>query len=181
MDWPVLVSLIGPTITTVAVGLSTFILNRKIEQYKAQQSKELLEAQNAFALGATSHMAAVVFDKHIMFCEAYVRETSKALNALIQEGRAEEALDARRFSRIRQKWALWLTQEMESRLDEFELRIALMGGPAQVFDSNGAPVSNERSIKSVIVSLRDTLRTEELTALRNELVMRSSRNPSNLA
>jgi len=179
MDWPAaIVSLVGSTIPAAAVGISTFLITRSIERYKAQQGKELLQTQNAFSVGATSHMATVAFDKHIGFCEEYVEEMYKALHALIQDGRTEEPLDRRRFSRIRQKWALWLTHEMENELDRFERKITqIVGGPAQDVDANGAPMSNERSIARNIADLRRVLRIEELTALRNELVIRSSRNP----
>jgi hypothetical protein len=172
MDWPtVVVSLIGSAIVGPAsVGLSKFLGDRSIERQKAQQNREL-------SVGATSHMATVAFDKHIGFCEEYVEEMYKALHTLIQDGRTEEPLDARRFSRIRQKWALWLTHEIENKLDQFELQITqIVGGAAQDVDANG-PVSNERSLTRNIAYLREVLRTEELTALRNELVIRSSRKP----
>ena len=119
-------------------------------------------------------MATVAFDKHIGFCEAYIKEISKALYALIQHGGKQEPLDASRFFKIRQKWALWLTQEMENELDHFERRIVLIGGVAQVFGADGAPASNESSIRTIVSYLRKVLRTEELTALRDELVIRSS-------
>jgi hypothetical protein len=178
MDWStVVVSLVGSAIVgPVSVGLSKFLSDRSIERQKAQQSRELQETQNAFYVGATSHMATVAFDKHIGFCEEYVQEMSKALHTLLQGGKMEKPLDARRFSRIRQKWALWLTHEIENELDQFESKITQIGGAAQVFDAHGAPVSNEGSIKTVIAYLREVLRTEELTALRYELVIRSSRN-----
>jgi hypothetical protein len=182
MDWPtVVVSLIGSAIVGPAsVGLSKFLGDRSIERQKAQQSRELLETQNAFSVGATSHMATVAFDKHIGFCEEYVEEMYKALHTLIQDGKTEEAPDARRFSRIRQKWALWLTHDIENKLDQFELQITqIIGGAAQDVDANG-PVSNERSIARNIAYLREVLRTEELTALRNEMVIRSSRKPSHV-
>jgi len=179
MDWPtVVVSLVGSAVVGPAsVGLSKFLSDRSIERQKSQQSRELLETQNAFSVGATSHMATVAFDKHIGFCEEYVKEMSEALNALVNDGRTEEPLDARRFSRVRQKWALWLTHEMENELDQFEHKITMIGGVAQVFEATGAPASNESSVKKVIAYLREVLRTEELTALRNELVIRSSRSP----
>ena len=183
MDWPtIVVSLIGSAIVGPAsVGLSKFLSDRSIERKKAQESRELLETQNAFSVGATSHMATVAFDKHIGFCEEYVEEMYKALHTLIQAGRTEQPLDPRRFSRIRQKWALWLTHEIENKLDQFELKITrIVDGPAQDVDANGAPVSNERSITRNIADLREVLHTEELTALRNELVIRSSGKPRNV-
>jgi hypothetical protein len=162
MDWPaVIASFVGSAIAVpAAAGLSSFLSNRSIERQKAQQSKELLETQNAFSMGATSHMATVAFDKHIGFCEEYVEEMSKALDALIRDG-IEGPLSARKFFQIRQKWALWLTQEIETELDLFERAITQIGGAAQVLDANGSPVSNESSIKTVIAYLRGVLRTEE--------------------
>jgi len=73
----------------------------------------------------------------------------------------------------RQKWALWLTQEMETELDRFEReKLPLMGGPAQSVENDG-PASNQSSIGMVITKLRDALRIEKLTTLRNDLVDRS--------
>lgn len=182
MDWPTfLSSLAGSAIpVTIAAWLLKSLSDRSIERQKAQQSRELLETQNAFAVGATSHMATVAFDKHIGFCEEYVEEMYKALYTLIQNGSTEEPLDPRRFSRIRQKWALWLTHEIETNLDQFEITVTqIIGGAAQDVDANG-PVSNERSVTRNIAYLREVLHTEELTALRNELVIRSSGKPRNV-
>jgi hypothetical protein len=83
MDWQTfLSSLAGSAIpVTIAAWLLNSLSNRSIERQKAQQSRELLEMQNAFAVGATSHMATVAFDKHIGFCEEYVEEMYKALYA----------------------------------------------------------------------------------------------------
>jgi hypothetical protein len=167
MDWlTVVASFVGSAIAGPAVvGIMKFLTDRSIERQKAAQSRELLESQNAFSVGATSHMATVAFDKHVGFCEEYVEGVYKVLNTLIQDGATE-------------KWALWLTYEIEVKLDQFERRIAqIIGGAAQDVDADGAPVSNERSVAKSIADLREILHTEELTALRNELVMRSSKEP----
>lgn len=128
-------------------------------------------------MGANSHMATVAFNNYIGFCEDYVKELHKALHA-IEGGRTEEPLDPRRFSRIREKWALWLTHEMENELDQFERKFAT--DEWWVFDAKGALVSNENIVKEMIAGLRGALHTEELTALRGELVMRSSIKPRHL-
>jgi hypothetical protein len=124
--------------------------DRRIEQQKSQHSKELLAAQNVFSVGVTSPMATVAFDKHVEFCEEYVKEMSEALHALIQNGKPEEMLDTRRLSIIREKWALWLTHEIENTLDEVERRIRLVGGPAQVLEPDGTPASNAGALASII-------------------------------
>lgn len=132
--------------------------------------------QNTFSTGATSHMATVAFDKHICFCEAYGKEVSKALQSLAQET-SQEPFDVGRLSRIRQDWALWLTNEIDNWLERYERRIAQLGGEAPSVDADGNRVWNDSSIKTAIAFLRGILRTEELTALRNELVTRSSSGP----
>ncbi len=179
MDWStVVVSLGGSAIAgSASAALFKFLSDRSIERQKASGAEKLLQAQNAFSVGATSHMATVAFDKHIGFCEEYVEEMYLALHTMIQDGRTEEPSDPRRFSRIREKWALWLTHEMENELGQFELAITqIIGGPAQDVDNSGV-LSNERSITRNIAYLRGVLGTEELTALRNQLVIRSFKEP----
>jgi hypothetical protein len=180
--WTIIVTVItaigGPAVVLKILG------DQLLEKQKAHLSKEmaeishersvlLAEKQNAFSIGTTSHMATVAFDKHIGFCEEYVEAMSNSLNTLIQE---EKPINTGNFLRIRQKWALWLTQEMEAKLDKFEAEITRIGGDAQVFDLAGVPLSNDRSIKRVIADFREVLGTEKLTTLRNDLVVRSSKN-----
>jgi hypothetical protein len=184
--WTVIATFIaaigGPAVVLKVVG------DRLLEKQKAHYGKEmaeiahersilLAERQNAFSMGANSHMATVVFDKHIGFCEEYVQAVFNALYALIQEGTKEKPLDAEEFFKIRQKWALWLSREIETKLDRFEHDITKIGADAQVLDANGAPVSNEVGIRTIIADLRKVLGTEELTLLRNELVLRSLNKP----
>jgi hypothetical protein len=175
MDWPTVgLSLAG----SILVALSNYISNRWIEAQKARQTRELQEMQNTFSTGATSHMATVAFDKHICFCEAYAKEVSKALQSLAQETTSQEPLDVGSLFRIRQDWALWLTNEIDSWLQQYEGRITQLGGEAPVVDADGNRVWNDASIRIAIAFLRGILRTEELTALRNEFIVGSSRrNP----
>jgi len=188
--WTVLETILGGAIGGWAMvfGLSRYLGDRLLEGVKAQHNKELAEfahqrsvllaeMQNAFSMGATSHMAAVAFDKHIGFCEEYIEAMSKTLQILVQDGTREGPLDVTHFFLIRQKWALWLTDEIESSLDHFEQLITKIPSEAPVLDSYGAHVSIETSVKSVTAELRKVLATEELTALRKELVVRSLKQP----
>jgi hypothetical protein len=169
MEWQtILISLSG---SAISGSLAAGIMNWLIEGRKVKGSRELQETQNAFSVGATSHMATVAFDKHIGFCEEYVQELTKVLYPLSQDGRTGKPLDARKLSRIRRRWALWLTRDIDNELGRFERAIPQIGGPAPVVDANGAYESNVGSINTVIAYLRGVLRTEELTELRNELVI----------
>jgi hypothetical protein len=155
--------------------------DRWLEKVKAQYSKELAEIenklsillsdrQNSFLLGANSHMAMLLFDKHIGFCEEYVDAMSKALYVLIQHGKRDQPLDVRELFKIRQKWALWLTDEIEVDLDQFEHNVTRIFTDAPVLDEKGEHGSKEFSVRSLTAHLRKILAIEELTKLRNELV-----------
>lgn len=185
--WTVLVSIAGSAVAgPAAVFVSRYLGDRSLEALKVRHSKELAklahdrsvlltEMQNAFSMGASSHMATVAFDKHIGFCEAYIRAVSLALRNVIQPGASAKPLDVTPLFGIRQKWSLWLTDELERKLDLFELGIGAAG--AQVFDERGVTLPNDRSIKSLVATLGHLLATEELTDLRSELVHSLGKTP----
>lgn len=153
MDWPTVV--VNFITSGVSVSAVAFLFNRSIERQRTR-----------FSIGATSHMATVAFDKHIGFCEEYIKAASYALEAF-QDGPKEKPLDTRDLLRIRQKWALWLTPEIESKLDRFEHKMTQIGGEAQVYGPG--------DFSSVIADLRFVLGIQELTVLRGELVAGSAK------
>lgn len=69
------------------------------------------------------------------------------------------------------------TQDIEVELDRFEDGLLRIGADAQFFGADGAPEWNEQDAKPIIAYLRHTLAVEELTALRKDLVARSSKQP----
>jgi hypothetical protein len=82
--WTVLQNILGAAGgTALVLLLAKYLGDRSLQRVTQQHSKEQAEAQNAFSMGATSHMATVAFDKHIGFCEEYVEQMSKALYTLI--------------------------------------------------------------------------------------------------
>ena len=88
----------------------------------------LQDAQNRFSLGATSHMAAVAFDKHVQFCEEYVAEVHKTLHTLFREGPTEQVFPhSRALYGIQQKYSVWLTQKIEASLEQFESALRKIG------------------------------------------------------
>lgn len=97
---------------------------------QAAHERELLlqNAQNQFVLGASSHMANVAFDKHATFSEQYVREAQSALKTLFHIGTTVKALDhADNLYNIRNEFVVWLTEDVESNLNEFESALKLIG------------------------------------------------------
>jgi hypothetical protein len=184
MDWQTLWTYVGPPLAGAASWLaaSRYLGDWWLEGVRTRHSAKLTEAQNTFAMGATSHMATIAFDKHIAFCEEYVGETSRALYARVREGLAYEPPDAGRFLTIRQRWVVWLTRDIEARLDRFEADLRRFDAGAAFYRPDGMPESNKQIIevrvKEIVADLREILGIEQLTAIRKNLILRSSKDAS---
>ncbi|MGI9101727.1 MAG: hypothetical protein ACR2IF_04700 [Terriglobales bacterium] len=191
-----------PAIGSMFAGL--YLLMR--DRITHERAIFLQQTQNAFALGATSHMANVAFDKHVSFGEEYVTEVFATLRTLYREGPCAEALNhASNLHRIREKWALWVTPEVGIGLEKFEQALRTIGAAAHVNDSfpggdavhreararemfarfaevlgfekwEGADVSQEQATSTIIKNLQNVLGTAELTTLRTEFVKRALRS-----
>jgi hypothetical protein len=170
-----------------------------------ERSLRILESQNSFSIGATSHMAGVAFDKYSSFCEEYVAEMFNALMTLGREGPRKTVLPhADNLLMIRRKWSVWLTPTIDKDLQPFENALRTIGAEAWIQEQapgegdtkamystfakvigleqwRGEPLTDELTVTAVINQLRRVLGTEELSRLRNELVTRALRNVGNSA
>jgi hypothetical protein len=169
-----------------------------------ERSVRLEEFKNRFTVGATSHMANVAFDKHVLFCEEYTAAVYRAMGTLFRRGPHEEVLgDAGALSDIRIRWAIWLTPKVRAELEKFEGALRKIGANAWLLqqlraDENrteaiseaygtfaevmgfetwqGNPVTGDRTIETVVERLRKVLGIDELTQMRSELIERASQN-----
>ena len=171
-----------------------------------ERSLLILESQNSFSIGATSHMAGIAFDKYSEFCEEYVREMYEALTTLTREGPRKSALThGDNLIKIRRKWAVWLTPAMDEALWHFEKALRTIGVDAHILETapgsgeyiaemystfarviglekwEGEQLTDELTVTAVINQLRRILGTEELSRLRAELVTRALQNIGNSA
>ncbi len=112
-----------------AVGSITYVLYQLVrDQAQYEKQIEIQRKQQFFSLGVTSHMASVVFDKHVGFCEAYLEEVDATVATLLQEGPTTEAMNhADNFSKIRRRYATWITSEISSPLIKFEASVRALG------------------------------------------------------
>lgn len=116
-----------PLVSALVVAL--FQIMRDQAAYERDQL--LMDYQNRFVLGASSHMANLAFDRHVEFCEEYIHEAHEALNTLYRKGPSEEALThAGNLSLIRRKHAMWIADEIEHDLEPFEKALRQMGASA---------------------------------------------------
>ena len=193
-----------PAIGAMFAGL--YLLMR--DRIAHERAVFLHQSQNAFSMGATSHMANIAFDKHVSFGEEYVAEVFETLRTLFREGPTQVALNhASNLYRIRQKWALWVTPKIEADLESFEGALRTIGANAHYVDIvptndpgrhdriqemyavfaevmgfekwKETPVSPERATATVIKKLQIILGTDELTSLRTELIRRALRSQGN--
>ncbi|MBQ4682075.1 hypothetical protein [Aeromonas dhakensis] len=93
-----------------------------------QRNLEIQQEQQVFNLGATSHMANSVFDKHVEFCEKYLAEVHKTVVTLTREGPTREALEhAGNLYLLRVEYTAWITPEMDEKLMPFEKAVRDIG------------------------------------------------------
>jgi hypothetical protein len=96
-------------------------LEKLKDELKHASDSKLEDAKNQFVIGATSHMANTVFDKHVEFCEAYVREMQMAFAVLMRRGTTEEIREnADLLQDIRLKARVWLPPSISDRLVTYE-------------------------------------------------------------
>ena len=168
------------------------------------QNKDASERQkdaiNRAFDSAGSHMAVVAFDKYVGFCEAYATTYRECLATIVEHGPCKQAMSlSADLSRLRAKWALWVTPEIDAKLEPFEKALNKMGRDAAIADPqfaasvpnrheivdrmyktfselfgfpawNGEALSSELAVTSLMGHLRDTLGIEVFGSLRQSTV-----------
>ncbi|HUY14763.1 MAG TPA: hypothetical protein VMX16_14215 [Terriglobia bacterium] len=129
------------------------------------RSLVVLEVQNSFSIGATSHMAIVAFDKHVAFSEEYVSSMFEILTVLFREGPCQEALDgASTLLSIRKRWSLWVTPQVEADLEGFEKALRKIGTSAYVVtNAPGSPGQNE-TVKGMYAQFAEVMGSKVMGA-----------------
>jgi len=88
----------------------------------------LSHQQQAFSLGAASHMASRAFDKHAEFCEQYMVEVDRTVDTLFREGPTPEAMGhAIKLAELKNNYSAWLTKDIINNLNNFEKAIRKIG------------------------------------------------------
>lgn len=155
-------------LTTIpAIGALSFAAFQIFRDHLSHlRTAELQNQQQLFNLGATSHMANVVFDKHVEFCEKYISEVHETTLTLFQKGPTKEALNhAGSLYKLRIEYSAWITPEMVSKLEPFEDAIRHMGADAglvaalETTDDKDGVRSN--AIERMYDTFRKTLNLEE--------------------
>jgi len=133
--------LAAPGAVTLLVALFQIVR----DQAAWEKEKYFEERKRVFDIGATSHMANAVFDKHVIFCEKYIEELYKTLVTLFRNRPTTEAIThANKLTLLRQEYAAWLTNDITSDLELYEGALRKFGADAGfVEDTLGVPEYNK--------------------------------------
>ncbi len=169
--------------------------------YERDLGLQIRQQDNSLAIA--SHMANVVFDRQVDFCEKYFEKAYGTLIKMFSTGPAPFALDdAKDLANLRMKYSPWLSAKIENGLLPFEKALREIGVDAQLIKSNLPNVEHkifvnkmfdaftkviqidklsnentqEEAILSIINHLRDVLGVTELTVFRDSAIQTASKH-----
>lgn len=161
-----------------------------------ERTVEIQNKKDDYSLGTASHMANVVYDKQVLFCEAYIARVQKGFQELLRDGPSKNSMEiGRELVNIRQEHSAWLTKEIEEKLIPFEKGLIKIGAHEsvinnlppderrmkmidEIYNTFGYILGHEKpktkedealTISTVIEHLRDTLGINILTELRLQI------------
>ena len=98
-----------------------------------ERKLHLQSDQQIFTLGASSHMSAIAFDKHVQFCEAYMSEVHDTVSILFREGPTVTAMEcARKLHDLKREYAAWIPKPVALQLEPFEDALHKLGVKQQL-------------------------------------------------
>lgn len=155
------------------------------DQFEHERRLELQRQQHFFNLGVTSHMANIVFDKYVEFCEGYLEEVDKTIGTLLRDGPTEKAgVHANDLARFRRKYYAWISNDINKLLEKFEIALIHLGMKSKTSLSEaekkwdellGVLISGEENKKDIAAEnirkkIRELLGTDQLTEIRKWIV-----------
>lgn len=121
-----------PAIGALLAGVWGFIKDER----RYGQEMDLQASDHEFTVASASHMAEVVFDRFVVFAEAYDTALKDLLNEMFREGpstKIEQKLAAIRA--VRGEHHLWISSIVAARLDTFEGKVRDMILATHMYES----------------------------------------------
>jgi hypothetical protein len=137
--------------STPAIGALFATIYQLLRDHAAyEKQKELLQKQQFFSLGITSHMAEVAFDKHVEFCEKYIAEAHETLLSFVREGPTKKGVEhGKKLIEIRVAFDTWITEDIANSLKQFEDAVFRVGTQTQLSESTAySDVSQKAYLKA---------------------------------
>lgn len=121
--------------TPGVLALAGIIYQLFRDQLAHDRNIELQKMQHVFNIGTTSHMANVAFDKHVEFCEKYMKELYETSKTLFRQGPTKEAIPhALNFIELRKNYAVWITEDINENLSIFEKALIRLGAASEFLE-----------------------------------------------
>ncbi|WP_284246535.1 hypothetical protein [Thalassotalea insulae] len=188
------------------LGLLGVLYQLMRDEAAYERNLKIQSQQQIFGLGATSHMANKVFDKHVEFCEKYLAEVYEISNKLFREGPIKEAVHfANGLYSLKLEYAAWITDDISDLLFPFEQALRELGASKGFIDST---ISDERydqerqkrisqvhedylkilnlskdkkphpdmAVESIVRKARSILDLDELVWLRKQIIVQAKAN-----
>ncbi|WP_420600383.1 hypothetical protein [Neptuniibacter sp.] len=126
----------GAVATPGILGLVAVLYQLVRDEASFERNKLIQGMQHSFGIGASSHMANTVFDKHVEFCEKYLEEVHAISDKLFREGATSDAVNfGNKLYTLKLEYALWLTDEINDSLFVFEQGLRKLGASQGFIDS----------------------------------------------
>lgn len=184
----------------IVISLVGALYQQLRDQALFEKQQHLEMQRRLFEIGATSHMANTAFDKHVHFCESYMKQIHYTLDTLFKFGPSANVIKhADSAYKVRQQYAAWLTDDINKSLQPFEDALREIGSSSlfinrtadsprhteehakvlreiykKVIDVLGIEIgyqSNEAyAIEAVTKKIREILGIEELRKIRKHLI-----------
>ena len=109
-------------------GLFSLLVQGWRDQIAFERKLELQRKQQDFDLAIASHMANVVFDKQVDFCEKYAKELYVTVQKMFQEGPSDKTMKyANTLRDIRIEYSPWISKELTQKIKPFESALREIG------------------------------------------------------
>ncbi len=109
-------------------GLFSLLVQGWRDQVTHERALELQQRQHDFDLAVASHMANIVFDKQVSFCEKYSQTLYSIVRRMFQEGPSEDTAQyANELVNIRIEFAPWISKELAEKIKPFEAALREIG------------------------------------------------------
>lgn len=182
-----------------ALAAALFQLIR--DQLKYEDDVRLQSNQQHFDVGITSHMANIAFDRHVEFCEEYIKALQDGMTEMWGNGPSPQCLTFQnQLANIRLSYRTWIVFDDESPVMKFEQALRNVGGIAvlhkemesgegrtkkinEMYDIFGQITEMPRQASDTTIAagriidyLQDSLGAKELGQLRSVLIKDAIRN-----
>ncbi|MFN8383864.1 MAG: hypothetical protein U0V02_18140 [Anaerolineales bacterium] len=102
-------------------GLFSLLVQGWRDQVAHEKTLELQKRQHEFDLAIASHMANVVFDKQVEFCEKYSKKLHAIVKQMFQDGPSEKTMGyANELTEVRVEYSSWISKELTEKIKPFE-------------------------------------------------------------